>query len=64
MVKNSPCVQHFIDDGKKKDQSQAICINSPRAHLAQNVKQAQLSQVMLESYSLRNKFAQKKSVGY
>ena len=58
---SSPCVSHFVDDGKPQDQAVAICINSPRAHLAQNMKQAQLSQVMLESYSLRNKFAQKKS---
>jgi len=61
---NSKCVSHFVDTGKKQDQAVAICINSPRAHLAQNVKQAQLTQVNLLSYSLRNKFAQKKSLGY
>ncbi len=29
------CISHFKDDGKAQDQAVAICINDPKAHLAQ-----------------------------
>lgn len=62
---NSECVSKEIRAGKPQDQAVAICINKQKESLQRSSREAQLSQVMLESYSLRNKFAQKKSlVGY
>lgn len=62
---DSECVSKEIRVGKPQDQAVAICINKQKESLQRSSREAQLSQVMLESYSLRNKFAQKKSlVGY
>lgn len=63
---DSECVSKEIRAGKPQDQAVAICINKQKeSALQRSSREAQLSQVMLESYSLRNKFAQKKSlVGY
>lgn len=62
---NSECVSKEIRAGKPQDQAVAICINKQKESLQRSSREAQLSQVMLESYSLRNKFAQKKSLaGY
>ncbi len=61
---DSECVSKEIRAGKPQDQAVAICINKQKESLQRSSREAQLSQVMLESYSLRNKFAQKKSLGY
>jgi len=62
---NSECVSKEIRAGKPQDQAVAICINKQKESLQRFSREAQLSQVMLESYSLRSKFAQKKSLaGY
>ena len=59
---NSECVSKEIRAGKPQDQAVAICINKQKESLQRFSREAQLSQVMLQSYSLRNKFAQKKSL--
>jgi len=60
----SECVSKEVRAGKPQDQAVAICINKQKESLQRFSREAQLTQVNLLSYSIRNKFAQKKSLGY
>jgi len=61
----SECISKEVRAGKPQDQAVAICLNKQRESLLRFSREAQLTQVNLLSYSIRNKFAQKKSLtGY
>jgi len=62
---DSECISKEVRAGKPQDQAVAICLNKQRESSLQRFsREAQLTQVNLLSYSFRNKFAQKKSLGY